>query len=103
MLARTDFPGRSLVRGLVLLPMELPPVVGGAALLFAFGRRGLVGGPVYDGTGFLLPFSLWSVTGQHLRGPAVPGGHCRGRSCARLTAATRRRATWGAGRMIFRR
>jgi molybdate transport system permease protein len=61
MLARTDFPGRSLVRGLVLLPMVLPPVVGGAALLFAFGRRGLVGGPVYDGTGFLLPFSLWGV------------------------------------------
>ena len=60
-LARTDFPGRSLVRGLVLLPMVLPPVVGGAALLFAFGRRGLVGGPVYDGTGFLLPFSLWGV------------------------------------------
>jgi molybdate transport system permease protein len=61
MLARADFPGRSLVRGLVLLPMVLPPVVGGAALLFAFGRRGLVGGPVYDGTGLLLPFSLWGV------------------------------------------
>ncbi|HEX5945076.1 MAG TPA: ABC transporter permease [Acidimicrobiales bacterium] len=61
MLARTDFPGRSLVRALVVLPMVLPPVVGGAALLFAFGRRGLVGGPVYDGTGFLLPYSLWGV------------------------------------------
>jgi molybdate transport system permease protein len=61
MLARTDFPGRSLVRAFVILPMVLPPVVGGAALLFAFGRRGLLGGPVYDGTGFLLPFSLWGV------------------------------------------
>jgi molybdate transport system permease protein len=61
MLARTDFPGRSLARAVVILPMVLPPVVGGAALLFAFGRRGLVGGPVYDGTGFLLPFSLWGV------------------------------------------
>ena len=61
MLARTDLPGRSLVRSLVILPMVLPPVVGGAALLFAFGRRGLVGGPVYDGTGLLLPFSLWGV------------------------------------------
>jgi molybdate transport system permease protein len=60
-LARTDFPGRSLVRALVVLPMVLPPVVGGAALLFAFGRRGLVGEPVYEGTGFLLPFSLWGV------------------------------------------
>ena len=42
-LARVEFRGRSIVRGLVLLPLILPPVVGGAALLFAFGRRGLVG------------------------------------------------------------
>jgi len=61
MLARTDVPGRSAVRALVILPMVLPPVVGGAALLFAFGRRGLFGGPVYDATGFLLPFSTWGV------------------------------------------
>lgn len=60
-LARTTFPGRSLIRALVTLPMVLPPVVGGAALLFAFGRRGLVGEPIYDGTGFLLPFSVWGV------------------------------------------
>lgn len=60
-LARTDFPGRSVLRALVTLPMVLPPVVGGAALLFAFGRRGLLGEPVYEGTGFLLPFSLWGV------------------------------------------
>jgi molybdate transport system permease protein len=60
-LARTHFFGRALVRGLVILPMVLPPVVGGAALLFAFGRRGLVGQPLYDGTGFLLPFSTWGV------------------------------------------
>jgi molybdate transport system permease protein len=60
-LARTTFPGRSAVRALVTLPMVLPPVVGGAALLFAFGRRGLLGGPVYDSTGFLLPFSTWGV------------------------------------------
>ena len=60
-LARTRFPGRSAARALVTLPMVLPPVVGGAALLFAFGRRGLFGGPVYDATGFLLPFSTWGV------------------------------------------
>lgn len=60
-LARTSFPGRSVARALVTLPMVLPPVVGGAALLFAFGRRGLLGGPVYDETGFLLPFSTWGV------------------------------------------
>jgi molybdate transport system permease protein len=60
-LARSSFPGRSLLRAIVTLPMVLPPVVGGTALLFAFGRRGLVGGPVYDATGFLLPFSTWGV------------------------------------------
>lgn len=61
MLARTDVPGRSLARAVVILPMVLPPVVGGAALLFAFGRRGLLGAPIYDGTGLLLPYSLWGV------------------------------------------
>jgi molybdate transport system permease protein len=60
-LARGRFPGRSLLRAVVTLPMVLPPVVGGAALLFAFGRRGLVGGPVHDATSFLLPFSTWGV------------------------------------------
>ena len=61
MLARVDFRGRSFVRGLVLLPLVLPPVVGGAALLFALGRRGVVGGPLYDATGLVLPFSIWGV------------------------------------------
>jgi len=42
-LARAEVPGRSLLRALVTLPMVLPPVVGGVALLMAFGRRGLVG------------------------------------------------------------
>lgn len=42
-LARTQVPGRRFVRALVLLPMVLPPVVGGVALLLAFGRAGLVG------------------------------------------------------------
>ena len=60
-LARMQFPGRSLLRGLVLLPLVLPPVVGGAALLFALGRRGVVGGPLHDLTGLVLPFSTWGV------------------------------------------
>jgi molybdate transport system permease protein len=42
-LARTTFPGRRVARAIVLLPLVLPPVVGGMALLVAFGRRGLVG------------------------------------------------------------
>lgn len=40
-LARRDFPGKALVRALVTVPLVLPPVVGGVALLFAFGRRGI--------------------------------------------------------------
>lgn len=42
-LARSRFPGQRLLRALVLLPLVLPPVVGGIALLFTFGRRGLLG------------------------------------------------------------
>ena len=61
LVARLEFPGRSLVRGLVTLPLVLPPVVGGAALLFALGRRGLVGEPLAQATGLLLPFSTWGV------------------------------------------
>ena len=61
LLARVEFRGRSLVRSLVTLPMVLPPVVGGAALLFALGRRGLIGEPIYEATGLLLPFSIWGV------------------------------------------
>ncbi|MCP4968618.1 MAG: molybdate ABC transporter permease subunit [bacterium] len=60
-LARVEFPGKSLIRGLVLLPLVLPPVVGGAALLFALGRRGVAGEPIYELTGLVLPFSTWGV------------------------------------------
>ncbi|MEX2659615.1 MAG: ABC transporter permease [Acidimicrobiales bacterium] len=60
-LARMTFPGRALLRALVTLPMVLPPVVGGTALLFALGRRGLVGGPLERATGILLPFSTAGV------------------------------------------
>jgi molybdate transport system permease protein len=42
-LARTRFPGQRLLRSLVLMPLVLPPVVGGIALLYTFGRRGLLG------------------------------------------------------------
>jgi len=56
-LARTRLPGRNLVRALVILPMVLPPVVGGVALLAAFGRRGLVGTELYDWFGIQLTFS----------------------------------------------
>lgn len=42
-LARSRFPGQRLIRSLILLPLVLPPVVGGIALLYTFGRRGLLG------------------------------------------------------------
>ncbi|MEN8652105.1 ABC transporter permease [Streptomyces sp. 21So2-11] len=56
LLARVDFPGKVFVRSLVLLPMVLPPTVGGVALLLAFGRRGLLGPWMEDTFGITLPF-----------------------------------------------
>jgi molybdate transport system permease protein len=55
--ARVPYPGRRIVRAVTLLPMVLPPVVGGIALLLAFGRRGLVGEPL-DHVGVHLPFHV---------------------------------------------
>ncbi len=59
LLARVRFPGRSLLRALVTLPLVLPPVVGGAALLLAFGRRGLAGRAL--ARWFTLPFTTPGV------------------------------------------
>jgi molybdate transport system permease protein len=59
-LARSRFPGRGLLRGLVTVPLVLPPVVGGVALLLAFGRRGLLG-PLLERTGTLPVFTTWGV------------------------------------------
>ena len=56
-LARVSFPGRSIVRALVLLPLVVPPVVGGVGLFYAFGRDGLVGQYLYDWFGIQLTFS----------------------------------------------
>ena len=47
-LARWRFPGKTLVNGLVHLPLVLPPVVTGYLLLVAFGRRGVFGQPLAD-------------------------------------------------------
>nr|WP_328876473.1 molybdate ABC transporter permease subunit [Streptomyces sp. NBC_00287] len=61
LLARTDFPGRGLVRALVTLPLVLPPVVGGVALLLALGRNGVVGQWLDDWFGLTLPFTTAGV------------------------------------------
>src|SRR4051794_32781731 len=56
-LARVAFPGRSVVRALTLLPMVVPPVVGGVGLFYAFGRDGLVGQYLWEWFGLQLTFS----------------------------------------------
>jgi molybdate transport system permease protein len=61
LLARVDFPGRSIVRALCTLSMVLPPVVGGVALFFSFGRRGLFGQYLDRWFDFRLPFTTWGV------------------------------------------
>jgi molybdate transport system permease protein len=60
-LARIDFPGRRLVRALVTVPLVLPPVVGGVALLLALGRNGLVGRWLDRWFGVTLPFTTAGV------------------------------------------
>jgi molybdate transport system permease protein len=61
LLARVEFPGRRLVRALVTVPLVLPPVVGGVALLLVFGRRGLLGGWLDTTFGITLPFTTTGV------------------------------------------
>ncbi|GAA2496652.1 ABC transporter permease [Actinocorallia cavernae] len=61
LLARTDFPGRGLVRALVTLPLVLPPVVGGVALLLALGRNGVIGKWLDAWFGVTLPFTTTAV------------------------------------------
>jgi len=59
-LARTTFRGQQLLRSLVLLPLVLPPVVGGIALLYTFGRRGLLG-HTFEVLGIQVAFSTTAV------------------------------------------
>ena len=61
LLARETLPGTRLIRALVIVPLLLPPVVSGVALLAAFGRRGVVGGFLYDTLGIQLPFTTTGV------------------------------------------
>ncbi len=60
LLARTTFPGQRVVRTIVLLPLVLPPVIGGIALLAAFGRQGLLGRPL-EALGVSIAFSTVAV------------------------------------------
>ncbi|MFD8998561.1 ABC transporter permease [Streptomyces abikoensis] len=57
LLARVDFPGKALVRSLVMLPMVLPPTVAGVALLQGYGRRGVLGPWLDEWFGLTIPFT----------------------------------------------
>ncbi|WP_181871313.1 ABC transporter permease [Sphaerisporangium album] len=61
LLARVSFPGRRVVRALITVPLVLPPVVGGVALLLVLGRRGLVGQWLDATFGVSLPFTTAGV------------------------------------------
>ncbi len=102
-LARTSFPGHAAVRAVVLLPLVLPPVVSGLALLATFGRRGPVGGPLDDlglGVAFTttavviahtyvsLPFLVLSVEG------ALRVAGARGELAAATLGASANRTFW---------
>lgn len=60
-LARLEFPGRRLVRALVTVPLVLPPVVGGVALLLVLGRHGLIGAWLDRAFGITIPFTTTAV------------------------------------------
>lgn len=59
-LARGSFPGQSFGRALVLVPLVLPPVVSGLALLYTVGRHGLLG-PLFAELGWQVPFTFLAV------------------------------------------
>ncbi|MEU1877037.1 ABC transporter permease [Streptosporangium sp. NPDC020072] len=61
LLARVSFPGRRLLRALITVPLVLPPVVGGVALLLVLGRRGLAGRWLDETLGVSLPFTTAGV------------------------------------------
>lgn len=60
LLARGRFRARELLDALLMLPLVLPPTVTGYYLIVLLGRRGLLGKPLYDMTGWSIPFS-WAA------------------------------------------
>jgi molybdate transport system permease protein len=60
-LARRRFWGRGLVDLLVTLPLVLPPTVTGYYLIVLLGRRGLLGAPLYDATGWTVAFTWYAA------------------------------------------
>jgi molybdate transport system permease protein len=60
-LARSRIPGRAVMRAIVVLPVVLPPVVGGIGLLAALGRGGVVGRWLFQTFGLQLTFTTWGA------------------------------------------
>ncbi len=56
LLARSSFPGKAVLDGVLHMPLVLPPVVTGYLLLLAFGRQGPIGAFLYDAFGFTFAF-----------------------------------------------
>jgi molybdate transport system permease protein len=56
-LAKRHFRGKELLDSIVTLPMVLPPTVTGYYLIMLFGRRGLLGEPIYELTGWTVTFT----------------------------------------------
>ena len=61
LLSRADGRGAAWLRAVVTVPIVLPPVVGGVALLLAYGRSGLVGEPLLEVFGLRIPFTPLAV------------------------------------------
>ncbi|WP_433701008.1 ABC transporter permease [Nocardiopsis sp. CA-288880] len=61
LLARADFPGRRVLRAVVTVPLVIPPVVGGVALLLVLGRNGLLGRYLDTWFGITIPFTPVAV------------------------------------------
>lgn len=61
LLARSDHPLTALARAVITVPLVLPPVVGGVALLMTWGRRGVLGGWLEQTFGITLPFTTTAV------------------------------------------
>src|SRR5437016_8523066 len=59
--ARRRFPGRALLALLVTMPLILPPTVTGYYLIVLFGRRGWLGGPLYQMTGWSIAFTWYAA------------------------------------------
>jgi molybdate transport system permease protein len=82
LLARRDFPGKSLVQALIALPLVLPPVAVGLGLLLLLGRRGPLGG-LWSALGIDVVFTWWAAA----LAAAVVGFPLLVRACQQAFAA----------------